>query len=405
MDTAAARAGRELSVVRGFADEGFGRVADVFAANLRTSAETGAACAIYHHGRLVVDLYGGLANAGTRAPWTSDTLTVGFSVGKGLMALCAYIAHQRGLLDFDAPVTDVWPEFGANGKGDTVIRDLFSHRCGLISLDANLTMADIVEWTPVIRAIEAQRPSWKPGTAYAYHAQTYGWLTGEVLRRVTGLMPGALLAEYLTGPLNAEAWFGLPADLEFRVAKMYPSKSPVMAIAWRASPIVFPRIGLGPMVRVATMGQAFPFRMVDGGPNDYNSRAVHAAQIPASNVILNARSLAKIYAATVSEIDRPRLLTEESLLDAVVPRSERGSSLRTLTPPGSRFSTGFLINRIPYRPLISDSSFGHDAVSGSLGFADADHEIGFGYLNNQMSGLRDTRANRLTAALRDCLGV
>lgn len=338
-------------------------------------------------------------------PWTADTLTIGFSVGKGLMALCGYIAAQRGLLDFDAPVTEVWPEFGANGKDGTTIRDLFAHRGGLVSLDTNLTMADLFSWTPVIRAIEVQRPAWTPGSSYAYHAQTYGWLTGEVLRRVTGLMPGALLAEYLAKPLHADVWIGLPASQEHRVARMYPSSSRIMTTVWRASPVVFPRIGLGPMVRVATMGSALPFRMVDGSAHDYNSRTVHAAQIPASNVILNAQSLAKVYAAAVTAIDGPPLLNKASLQDAVTPRSEHGHPLRTLTPPGSRFSTGFLINRIPYRPLISDSSFGHDAVSGSLGFADADHEIGFGYLNNQMSGLRDMRANRLTAALRRCLGV
>jgi CubicO group peptidase (beta-lactamase class C family) len=232
---------------------------------------------------------------------------------------------------------------------------------------------------------------------------TYGWLTGEILRRATGLMPGELIAKYLTEPLDAEAWIGLPAELEPRVARMHPTTSKVMTAVWRAWPVVLPRVGRDTMVRVATMGQVFPFRMVDGSPNDYNSRVVHAAQIPASNVILNARSLAKIYASAVAPMGGPPLLTRSSMRDAVKPRSEGLHWSKTLTPPGARFSTGFLINGIPYRPLISDSSFGHDGASGSLGFADADHQIGFGYLNNRMSSLRDTRANRLTAALRDCL--
>ena len=137
------------------------------------------------------------------------------------MALCGYLAQQRGLLDFDAPVATVWPEFAANGKGDIVIRDVFAHRAGLMALDADLTLDDVLAWEPVIRAIEAQRPLWTPGTAFAYHALTFGWLTGEILRRATGKMPGALLADYLTDALGVNAWIGLPADQEHRVARMH----------------------------------------------------------------------------------------------------------------------------------------------------------------------------------------
>ncbi len=395
----------EANAVHGFADEGFGHVADAFATNLRSRAETGAACAVYHRGRLVVDLYGGLADTRSAAPWTEKTLTLGFSVSKGLMALCAYLAQQRGLLDFDKPVVDVWPEFAANGTGKdhTLIRDLFSHRAGLVSLDTDLSLDDVAAWTPVVRAIEAQRPTWTPGTSFAYHALTYGWLTGEVLRRATGLMPGALLAEYLTAPLGVDAWIGLPIEQEHRVARMYSTNSPVLGPLWRAWPYVMPKVGRESLVRVATMGGAFPFRMVDGSPNDLNSRAVHAAEIPALNAILDARALAKIYAAAVSPVQGPPLLSPSSIEDATTTRSHGAHWRRTFTPPGVRFSTGFLTNGIPYRPLLSDTSFGHDGASGSLGFADADAEIGFGYLNNRMSGLRDQRANSLTTALRRCL--
>jgi CubicO group peptidase (beta-lactamase class C family) len=392
----------QVSEFPGFADEGFGPVADAFVDNFDRGAETGAACAVYHRGRLVVDLYGGTADTVSGRPWTADTLTVGFSISKGLMALCGYLAHQRGLLDFDAPVASLWPEFSANGKQDIVIRDIFTHRAGLVALDADLSLDDVLAWNPVIRAIEAQRPLWPPGTAFAYHALTFGWLTGEILRRATGRMPGDLLADWFTGHLGVNAWIGLPAEQEHRVARMHAPRSRFMRTAYRTLPKVLRRVGKAAAVRTVTLGSAFPFSLIDGCEGDFNAPAVHAAQIPAANAILDARALAAIYGAAVSPLGGAPLLTAESIADAVTVRSAGDTWSGALNPPGIRFSTGFLINGIPYRPLLSDSSFGHDGASGSLGFADADSQTSFGYVNNRIAP-RDHRANNLTAALRRCL--
>lgn len=387
----------------GFADEGFGPVADAFTDNFRRGSEIGASCAVYHRGRLVVDLHGGLADASSGRPWTADTLTIGFSVSKGLMTLCAYLAQQRGLLDFDAPVAAVWPEFAANGKGDIVIRDVFAHRAGLMALDADLTLADVLAWEPVIRAIEAQRPLWTPGTAFAYHALTFGWLTGEILRRATGTMPGALLADYLTDGLGVDAWIGLPAEQDHRVARMHAPRSRWRRRAYRVLPAILRRVGKGSAVQAMTMGSAFPFSLIDGVAGDFNTPAVRAAQIPAANAVLDARALARIYGAAVAPMTGAPLLTADSLADAVTVRSAGDGWRSAVNAPGMRFSTGFLVNGIPHRPLLSDSSFGHDGASGSLGFADADSQIGFGYVNNLIGGGHDQRANDLTAALRRCL--
>jgi CubicO group peptidase (beta-lactamase class C family) len=391
-----------VSEFPGFADEGFGPVADAFVDNFRRGTEMGAACAVYHDGRLVVDLHGGTADAVTGRAWASDTLTIGFSISKGLMALCGYLAQQRGLLDFDAPVATVWPEFAANGKQDIVIRDVFAHRAGLMALDVDLNLADVLAWDPVIRAIEAQRPLWVPGTAFAYHALTFGWLTGEILRRATGKMPGALLADYLTRDLGADAWIGLPADAEHRVARMHAPRSRLLRTGYRAMPKILRSIGKAPAVRTVTLGSAFPFSLIDGCDGDFNTPAVHAAQIPAANAILDARALATIYGAAVSPVTGAPLLTAASIADAVTVRSAGDGWPSALNAPGIRFSTGFLVNGIPFRPLLSDSSFGHDGASGSLGFADADSGTGFGYVNNLIAP-RDHRANNLTAALRRCL--
>ena len=153
------------------------------------------------------------------------------------------------------------------------------------------------------------------------------------------------------------------------------------------------------------MGSAFPFSLIDGCAGDFNTSVVHAAQIPAANAILDARALATIYGAAVSSMNgAPPLLTDASIADAVTVRSAGDGWSAALNAPGIRFSTGFLINRIPFRPLLSDTSFGHDGASGSLGFADADSKTGFGYVNNLISP-RDHRANDLSAALRRCLGL
>ena len=157
-------------------------------------------------------------------------------------------------------------------------------------------------------------------------------------------------------------------------------------------------------LRSATTGGVFPARFLDGGPHDYNSSAFHAAQFPAANGIMSASALAKIYGAAVSTVDStPRLLTDQSIADALTPRSSGPGWHGVLTPPGIRFSTGFLVSGDPGRPLLSRSSFGHDGGNGGLGFAGAETQIGFGYLNNQLANPVDQRADRLIAALRKSL--
>jgi len=389
-----------MSVVEGFVESGFGLIADAFEKNFELGEEMGAALAMYRHGQLVIDIYAGTADEDTDRAWTEDTLAVGFSMTKGLMAICGYMAEQRGLFSFDEPVSEIWPEFAQNGKQLTTVRDLFTHRAGLIALDEDLTLEDLANWTPVILAIEQQSPLWEPGTDFAYHALTYGWLTGEVLRRVTGMRPSQLFANYLTQPLEVDAWIGLPGSEEHRVARIVEappataSDDVAYIVAARSSPAV---------VKSITMGSALPKFGVSGSFADFNLPAVHAMEVPAANGIFTAKALAKIYSATVSDGHGPKLLSDSSIADALVLRSSGEGWSGAPPAPGIRYSTGFMINGYPSREMLSDSSFGHDGASGCLGFADADAEIGFGYINNQMSNGLDNRANRLTSALRHCL--
>lgn len=391
-----------MTEIHGVAEPGYGRVADAFAKNFTLGAEVGAAVAIYQHGQLVLDLYAGVANKQLGHVWESNTLSTVFSATKGLMAICAYMATQRGLLNFEEPVSKYWPEFAQHGKQATIVRDLFSHRAGLISLDVDLTLEDLANWTPVIHAIEQQKPQWEPGTNFAYHALTYGWLSGELLRRITGMRPGQLIATYLARPLKADAWIGLPDSEQRRVAPCEdapPTNDP-------ADLALMEKIRTTPAaVRSVTLGQAFPEFGIDGSFSGFNSPAIHAMEIPAANGILTVQALAKIYAAAVSEVDGQRFMSDSSIADALVLRSSGEGWSGTMSDPGIRFSTGFMINGYPLRPLLSDSSFGHDGANGGLGFADVTAEIGFGYVNNQMARGQDDRAKRLVIALRDCLAI
>ncbi|GAB4101566.1 serine hydrolase domain-containing protein [Micromonospora taraxaci] len=376
--------------IHGHADEGYGRVADVFRDNFATQGEVGAAATVYVRGRKVVDLYGGVADTRTGRPWAAHTPVVVFSCTKGILAICAYLLVQQGRLDLDAPVTRYWPEFGQHGKADIPVRWLLTHQAGVPALDRPLALDEVLAWDPVIKAIEAQTPLWQPGTAHGYHSMTYGWLVGEVIRRITGQLPGAYFSEVVAEPLGLRTWLGLPAAESDTVAwGLAPPPD--------ADPFVDPVAERG-----ITMGGAFAFPADDDGLVSFNDPAIRAAGVPGAGAVSTADGLARLYAACVSDIQHGRLLTAASVDDAVVVRS-RGQQRHGPPDTGQRWGSGFLLHSPPARPLLGERSFGHDGAGGNLAFADAQHQVGFGYVVNQMRGMGDERANRLTAALRTCL--
>ncbi|TDC84210.1 class A beta-lactamase-related serine hydrolase [Micromonospora sp. KC606] len=375
--------------IRGDVDEGFGRVADVFRDNFTHRREVGAAVAVYLRGSKVVDLHGGLADSRSGRPWTADTPAVVFSCTKGIMAICAYLLVQQGRLDLDAPVTRYWPEFGQNGKAEIPVRWLLTHQSGLPALDEPFTREEVLAWDPVIRAIEAQAPLWQPGTAHSYHAITYGWLIGEVIRRITGEMPGAYFSRTLGEPLGLRTWIGLPAAERD-------------AVAWMLAPLGDPGPADDPVAeRGITMGGAFAFPADEDGLVSFNDPAIQAAQIPGAGAVSTAESMARLYAACVSEVDGARLLTPGSVDDAVTVRAS-GQQVYGHPDAGHRWGTGFLVHSAP-RPMLGERSFGHDGAGGHLAFGDDTHQVGFGYVVNQMGGVDDERAELLCTAVRDCL--
>jgi CubicO group peptidase (beta-lactamase class C family) len=345
---------------------------------------------VYVDGRVVVDLQGGVVVPGV--PYSERTLQLVASATKGAMAIVAHRLVQRGELDLDAPVAEYWPEFAAGGKDTLPVRWLLSHQAGLPAIDPDLTMPEILRWTPVVESTAKQEPLWEPGTAHGYHALTYGWLVGEVLARVTGKSPGRLLAEEIATPLGIDFWVGLPESQEDRVAPLIPAPAPE------------PGAPLDPMMAMMLNPEGLAYRAF-GIPNGFfgvvNDPVMWRAELPAANGIANARALARMYAACLDEVDGVRLLEPEILEKARVPRTTGTDKVIAFA---SRFGLGFQLS-FPERPMAGEGSFGHYGLGGSVGFAHPDRGLAFGYVVNQMlpGGSADPRSVALIDATLGCL--
>ena len=385
----------------GFADEGYGNVVDAFVANFVERHDLGAGCAAYVDGRLVVDLYGGIADRRTGRSWEANTAAVIFSVSKGIVAICAFLLAQQLRLELDAPVARFWPAFGAGGKEAITVRQAMSHRAGVPCLDVNLTKEDVIAWEPVIRALEAQHPLFPPNAGHFYHAMTYGWLVGEVIRRITGLSPGAFFRRAIGDELELQTWIGLPESARPEVAWMEAPLPDEVSDAAREAARVFATNRC--VERSVSLGGAFSFP-ADGDFVTFNDPDIQRAEIPGANGIATPKSLARLYAACVTDVGGVRMLTNSSIEDATHVQST-GPQLSGMPDDGARWGTGFQLSSPPSQPMLGPRSFGHAGAGGQLAFADPDHGVGFAYLSNQMGGYGDARARELTAALRTAIGI
>ncbi|MFI6791974.1 serine hydrolase domain-containing protein [Nonomuraea sp. NPDC050383] len=373
----------------GWADERFGAVADAFARNFADYDELGAAVTVFAGGRKVVELWGGVADGRTGRPWTRDTVVPVFSCAKGLVSVCAHLLAQEGRLDLDAPVSRYWPEFARHGKEAVTCRMVLGHRAGLPALDRVLGFEEIAAWAPVVHAIEEQEPLWKPGTAYEYHGHVFGFLIGEVIRRVTGLTPGAYFRRAVGEPLGLRAWIGLPAEeMDGRARLTEAEGRPPMP---------------GPehlLTRIVTMNGALVFPGLDE-PRGWNDPALLGMELPGAGATASASGLAGLYAAAATGVEgHERLLTPDSVTDAVREVSSGKGWLGF--DAGARWGSGFLLDSA-FRPMLGERSFGNDGAGGQFAFGDDAFGVGFAYVANRMIGHGDARAGRLIAALRTCL--
>jgi len=366
--------------INGSFDSRFGAVAGAFEHNFVARREVGAAVCVYMGGRPVVDLWAGLADREAGRDWQRDTMVVTSSTTKGFTATVAHLLVQRGLLDLDAPVASYWPEFAAAGKQDIPVRWVLSHRAGVPILDEAPLLADVVASTPVVAAVARQKPLWAPGSAHGYHAQTFGWMVGEIVRRITGQTIGRFYADEIASPFGIDFWIGLPPEQRSRVATIYGAPLPAM----------LNRLP-GPMARAL------------GGwtTHEMNLPAVQEAEIPSSNGIGTARAIARHYAALVGEVDGARILDPPTLAAACEIQSDGPDQV---LGAHTRCGLGFALP--PSLGVPSGRrSFGHPGSGGSLGFADPDAGVAFGYAPNQTGGvlLGDVRTTSLVEALYQCL--
>ena len=391
--------------VTGLVEPGFEAIRDAFAHNFEKGRETGSALCVHVEGRKVVDLCGGTFDvAGTR-PYGPDALQLVFSTTKGATAVCANLLAQRGLLDLDAPVADYWPEFAAAGKETLPVRYLLSHQAGLPATDRRVTPEEMQAWDPVAEALAEQTPFWEPGTAHGYHALSYGYLVGEVVRRITGCSLGTFFSEEVAGPLGLEFFIGLPPDLEDRV-------SPIIGANF-GPPVGEGGVGGGApedfaktlLARALNLGGAFRDR------DWMNQPKWHAAEVPGGNAITNATSLSRMYAALIGTVEGGP--TEPLLTPAQV---EKARTVLTFGPDQVFNSVGFALEQKiglgfwragPVTPFGGPGSFGHGGAGGSYGFADPERGLAVGYVMNQMSMgmLGDPRSRRIVQAVYESVGA
>ena len=383
--------------VNGAVAEGFEPVREAFVRNFEVLGDRGAAVTVYRDGHKVVDLWGGTKDVDGTDPWEHGTAQIVRSATKGVAAAALLLLQQRGELDLDAPVGEYWPEFKAAGKERTRVWHLLAHRAGVPVLDLPLTPAQAADPDLGAEAVAAQAPVWEPGTEHGYHAQTYSWLTGELVRRITGRTVGEWIADEMAGPVGADLWLGLPSGGQARVGRVAQVDPPADPHGLRTRPkraVSDAYADPGSLTRRA-------FAAITPLP-DENDPAYRAAALPASNGIATAEGLARFYASLIGEVDGgTRLFTPETVELA---RTERSAGPDRVLVVHTRFGLGYMLHGAA-SPLLSPTSFGHPGRGGALGFADPESGIAFGYVTNgfRKSVTADPRAQALVRAVRASL--
>ncbi|TVT36666.1 beta-lactamase family protein [Amycolatopsis rhizosphaerae] len=375
--------------VEGRCDARFAPVRAAFEANFAERGELGAAVAVRAHGKTVVDLWGGWADPGRTRRWERDTVVTVWSTTKGVTALCAHLLADRGLLDFDAPVARYWPEFAAAGKEGLPVRFLLSHRAGLAGLREPQSVADLYDWELTTARLAAMEPWWEPGTRQGYHALTFGFLVGELVRRITGRPVDEFLRREVTGPLDLDFGIGLPEAEAGRAARLVHAEGTAgsSALLTELPPVAVAALA-NPVVRAA----------------EANSARWRAARLPAANGHGTARAIAALYGifAANGRCDGRRILSPEATERV---REGQGACRDLILGAGFGHETELGLglwlsgeNR-SYGP--NPRAVGHDGFGGSCGLADPEAQVSLGYVMNRMGPhiADDPRKTALVEAL------
>lgn len=392
-------------MIGGSVAKGFENVRRAFERNFANGAELGAACAAYVDGEKVVDLWGGVRDARSGAPWREDTLVLVYSTSKGLAAMTLALAHSRGWLDYDERVAAYWPEFGQAGKEEVTVRQLLGHEAGLPVIDEPLDARLLADFDRLAEAIARQRPQWKPGTRHGYHGVSLGWYEGELIRRVDRRHRtlGRFFGEEIARPLGGlQVIFGAPSDLpRERLARI--ERVP----AWRALPQTrdLPhRMALSMLNPRSLTFRTFANPRLRR-PADLDRAEYREVEFPAGGALGTARDIARAYAAFVA--DPPELGLAAATLEELTrcPAPPANGWHDEVLKVDTAFSLGFARPLGEFRFGSSERAFGHPGAGGSFAFADPDSRVAFAYVMNRL-GFRlydDPREKALRDALYRCL--
>jgi CubicO group peptidase (beta-lactamase class C family) len=404
-----ARHRRDLPPIEGLATPAFEEVRLEFTRNFTELGELGAACAIYHRGEKVVDLWGGYRSAATRAPWTQQTLVLVFSVTKGVAATVIALAHSRGLLELNQPVATYWPEFAQAGKAEITVRQLLAHQAGLISVDVPLTPEQIGSHDRMAELLARQRPAWPPGTRHGYHALTLGWYQNELIRRVDPQHRslGTFFQQEIARPLGLEFFIGLPPDIpDERRATIAGFHRSALLRHLDTLPIGMVLSGLWPQ-SLAARSVKF-LRIVN--PAQLDRPAYRHVEIPSANGFGTARSLARLYGLLAAGGGELGIAPRTFAALTAPPRPPTRGTRDAIMKIDTAYSCGFSRPSPAMQFGTSSSAFGCPGAGGSFAMADPDAQLGFAYVTNQMGfhlfddprekALRDA-CYRSLATLRD----
>lgn len=392
--------------ISGTCDPQFAGVLAEFRANFAERKEVGASVCITHHGRTVVDLWGGLAKPATPSltmgePWTRDTVSIVYSCTKAATALCLHMLVDQGRVEYHNLVSDIWPEFAGGGKAATTVGMMLAHTSPVPHVTDPIKPGGMADWDYMTARLAAEPAHWEPGTRQGYHGLTYAWTVGQLVRLVSGMPLGEFFQTHVAGPLGLDFHIGLPESEEPRVAPMIatdPAEVDFTSAFMRA---------------VTTQPGSLPnlFLTNQGGAN-FNSREIHSAEIGSANGISHARGLAGMYAPLANggngsggglvspdRVHRMGRVSAATHSDAV------------LCQP-MRFAMGFMVstdNRASGGDsvIMGESAFGHVGMGGSIGFADPAQELSFGYTMNRMGAgiLLNPRGQSLIDATYRAVGL
>ncbi len=392
----------KAGTIEGTCDPKFSGVVDQFVQNFEARGEVGGSCAITVEGKAVVDVWGGKTAPGG-APWDRDTISIVFSSTKGGMALCAHMLADRGQLDLDAPIVKYWPEFGQNGKEAALVSMALDHSVGVPHIRQVPKKGAFNDYDYMVDIIAKEAPFWVPGTRNGYHAITMSWTVGEIVHRAATKRMGRFFADEIAKPLDLDFWIGLPEAQEHRIAPMIPvTPTPEMAQS---------RFFQKAMTDFSSPSHLF---MRDFAAFEPNTREGRAAEIGAGNGVTNGRGLAGLYAplANGGTLNGVRIVSKDTLtrMSSVSMATHEDATL--MIP--SRFALGYMKtmdNRAlggvdSASCLLTEAAFGHVGAGGSIGFADPECRMSFGYTMNQMGAglLLNDRGQSLVDAAYRALG-